>query len=180
MWRIGRRFLVPAIWALLIAGLLVPAGAAPPKAFKPVWTLTQQYDAQGQKTATLKGVVSTDPKANYRFWVRIDLATACHWVNGNSQDCNSVDPCEICEPLWSTNWEGLFFPNYPGGTDTGPGRTATVEVNKSGTLTVTIVLTETFFDVDSQYVHVGVEALSLKPDVYPYLATNTVIDQFFY
>jgi hypothetical protein len=177
MWRIERSLLIPAVSVLLMTGLLVPAGAAPAKAFKPVWTLTQQYDAQGHKVATLKGVVSADPKGNYFFYVRIDLGTACHWVNGNAPGCNSATPCLICDISWPTNWESLHFPENPGGTETDGWRSATVEVNKAGTLTVTIELKGTAFDADSQYVHVGVEAIS---EGYPYLATNTVINQVFY
>jgi len=64
MWRIERSLLIPAVSVLLMTGLLVPAGAAPAKAFKPVWTLTQQYDAQGQKVATLNPDVYPDLAAN--------------------------------------------------------------------------------------------------------------------
>jgi len=169
MWRIERRLLVPAVSVLLVAGLLVPAGAAPPtKAFKPVWTLTQQYDAQGQKVATLKGVLPTDPKGNYEFFYVYVMLAQCDLTDCFSafSFCGS-DLCTLELPV---------TPDSPVNTDTGQGWTATSQGSRSG-LTVTVALTHEFFILDTQVIKVDVRAESA--DHLP-VEAGTKIEQAFH
>ena len=169
MWRIERNLLIPAVAVLLMTGLLVPAGAAPPKAQKPTWTLTQQYDAQGQKVVTLKGVLPTDPKHNYQFFYVYVTLGQCDLSGCTSPFswCGS-DLCSLELPV---------IPLKPTNTDTGQGWTATSEGSKSG-LTVTVVLTDGFFIRDTQVINVDVAATTATGS--PRIESGTKIEQAFH
>jgi hypothetical protein len=182
MWRIERSLLIPVVSVLLIAGLLVPATAAPSKVPRPVWTLTQQYDASDQKVVTLKGAVPSNPKGDYHFFVIIRIGNQCEWISAYQPPIceTSGSPCLACTwPPAGPEYYEIYQPYETTNGSSGTGWTIDAELSKSGTLTITVVLKGSYLAGPRQFIDVGVTGLSNDPNVYPTIEASTRLEQAF-